>query len=138
MLELKKGVDILTETGGVKSIDEARKLFEEKLAVNLVRAETATLLGLEIVDILARVPDPHLSPVDQVDARSAHRLADLARGRAEDDLPVAHLRLEAEIFAGRRLLARAGDGWTVPPGERPEAGPRASREDHGVEHRCVV
>ncbi|MHC4695953.1 MAG: phosphoenolpyruvate carboxykinase (GTP) [Planctomycetota bacterium] len=31
MLELKKGVDILAEVGGIKSIDEARKLFEEKL-----------------------------------------------------------------------------------------------------------
>ena len=31
MLELKKGLDILTEVGGIKSIDEARKLFQEKL-----------------------------------------------------------------------------------------------------------
>ena len=38
MLELKKGVDILTEVGGIKSIDEARKLFEEKLdAENLAK-----------------------------------------------------------------------------------------------------
>ncbi len=31
MLELKNGVDILTEVGGIRSIDEARKLFQEKL-----------------------------------------------------------------------------------------------------------
>ncbi len=31
MLELKKGVDILTEVGGIKSIDDARKLFQEQL-----------------------------------------------------------------------------------------------------------
>jgi phosphoenolpyruvate carboxykinase (GTP) len=31
MLELKKGVDILSEVGGIKSIDEARKLFQGKL-----------------------------------------------------------------------------------------------------------
>ncbi|MCK4873738.1 MAG: phosphoenolpyruvate carboxykinase (GTP) [Phycisphaerales bacterium] len=31
MLELEKGVDILTEVGGITSIDAARKLFQEKL-----------------------------------------------------------------------------------------------------------
>jgi phosphoenolpyruvate carboxykinase (GTP) len=31
MLELKKGVDILAEVGGIKTIDAARKLFKEKL-----------------------------------------------------------------------------------------------------------
>ena len=31
MLNLKKGVDILTEVGGVKTIDEARTIFKEKL-----------------------------------------------------------------------------------------------------------
>ena len=31
MLELKKGVDILAEVGGIKTIDAARKLFQEKL-----------------------------------------------------------------------------------------------------------
>ena len=31
MLELKKGVDILTEVGGIRSIDEAWKLFRGKL-----------------------------------------------------------------------------------------------------------
>jgi phosphoenolpyruvate carboxykinase (GTP) len=31
MLELKKGVDILSHVGGVKSIDEARKIFQDKL-----------------------------------------------------------------------------------------------------------
>ncbi len=31
MLELKKGVDILSDVGGIKSIDEARNLFKEKL-----------------------------------------------------------------------------------------------------------
>jgi phosphoenolpyruvate carboxykinase (GTP) len=31
MLELKKGVDIITEVGGVRSIGEARKLFDDKL-----------------------------------------------------------------------------------------------------------
>jgi phosphoenolpyruvate carboxykinase (GTP) len=31
MLELKKGVDILTEVGGIRQIDEAKKLFQEKL-----------------------------------------------------------------------------------------------------------
>jgi len=38
MLELKKGVDILAVVGGVKSIDEARALLEEKLdAENLAK-----------------------------------------------------------------------------------------------------
>jgi phosphoenolpyruvate carboxykinase (GTP) len=31
MLELKKGVDILSHVGGVKSIDEAREIFQDKL-----------------------------------------------------------------------------------------------------------
>ena len=31
MLELKKGVDILTELGGIKSIDDARKLLQDNL-----------------------------------------------------------------------------------------------------------
>jgi len=31
MLELKKGIDILQEVGGITSIDDARKLFEEQL-----------------------------------------------------------------------------------------------------------
>ena len=31
MLELKKGIDILAEAGGVKTIDEARAIFQEKL-----------------------------------------------------------------------------------------------------------
>ena len=31
MLELKKGVDILSHVGGVKSIGEARKIFQDKL-----------------------------------------------------------------------------------------------------------
>ena len=40
MLELKKGVDILAEAGGVKSIDEARKIFRDKLdATHLARLE---------------------------------------------------------------------------------------------------
>ena len=30
MLELKKGVDILAKTGGVTSIDDAKKIFEKK------------------------------------------------------------------------------------------------------------
>jgi phosphoenolpyruvate carboxykinase (GTP) len=38
MLEMKKGADILAATGGVTSIDEARKIFEEKLdAENLAK-----------------------------------------------------------------------------------------------------
>ena len=38
MLEMKKGVDILAKTGGVTSIDEARKIFEQKLdAENLAK-----------------------------------------------------------------------------------------------------
>jgi hypothetical protein len=38
MLEMKKGVDILAKTGGVTSIDEARKIFEGKLdADNLAK-----------------------------------------------------------------------------------------------------
>ena len=38
MLELRKGVDILTEVGGIKSIGEARKLFEKALdAENLAK-----------------------------------------------------------------------------------------------------
>jgi phosphoenolpyruvate carboxykinase (GTP) len=40
MLELKKGVDILAHCGGVKSINEARKIFKEKLnAEHLARIE---------------------------------------------------------------------------------------------------
>ena len=31
MLELKKGVDILSHAGGIESVDQARELFEEKL-----------------------------------------------------------------------------------------------------------
>ena len=31
MLELKKGVDILSHVGGVKSIGDARKIFQDKL-----------------------------------------------------------------------------------------------------------
>ena len=31
MLKLKQGIDILTDVGGIKSIEEARKLFEAKL-----------------------------------------------------------------------------------------------------------
>ena len=31
MLELKKGVDILSHVGGVASIDEAREIFEDKM-----------------------------------------------------------------------------------------------------------
>jgi len=38
MLELKKGVDILAAVGGIKTIDEARQLLEEKLdAQNLAK-----------------------------------------------------------------------------------------------------
>jgi phosphoenolpyruvate carboxykinase (GTP) len=40
MLELNKGVDILAEIGGVRSIDQARKLFQEKLD-----ADNAAKLG---------------------------------------------------------------------------------------------
>ncbi len=41
MLELKKGVDILSDIGGVKTIEEAKKLFEAKLdAVNLAKLGT--------------------------------------------------------------------------------------------------
>jgi phosphoenolpyruvate carboxykinase (GTP) len=49
MLELKKGVDILAHTGGIKSIDEARKIFEEKLdgenlaKLNKIKTEEALL-----------------------------------------------------------------------------------------------
>jgi phosphoenolpyruvate carboxykinase (GTP) len=40
MLELGKGVDILTEVGGIKSIDEARAVFQEKLdETHLARLE---------------------------------------------------------------------------------------------------
>jgi phosphoenolpyruvate carboxykinase (GTP) len=40
MLELKKGVDILAEVGGVQSIDEAREIFQDKLdAENLAKLE---------------------------------------------------------------------------------------------------
>ncbi len=38
MLEMKKGVDILSDVGGVKSIDDARKVFESNLdAANLAK-----------------------------------------------------------------------------------------------------
>lgn len=49
MLELKRGVDILTEVGGIKTIDEARKLFKEKLdekhlaRLNKIKTEDALL-----------------------------------------------------------------------------------------------
>jgi phosphoenolpyruvate carboxykinase (GTP) len=40
MLKLKAGVDILSNVGGVKTIDEARKIFEEKLdPTNLAKLE---------------------------------------------------------------------------------------------------
>ena len=31
MLELKKGIDILSEIGGIKTIDQAKSLFNDKL-----------------------------------------------------------------------------------------------------------
>lgn len=31
MLELKKGIDILSEIGGVKSADQATSIFKEKM-----------------------------------------------------------------------------------------------------------
>ncbi len=41
LLELKKGVDILSDIGAVVSMDEARKLFEEKCdAENLAKINT--------------------------------------------------------------------------------------------------
>jgi len=49
MLELRKGVDILTEVGGIKSIEEARKLFEKTLdaenlaKLNKIKTEDALL-----------------------------------------------------------------------------------------------
>lgn len=49
LLELKKGVDILSDIGAVKSIDEARKLFEEKCddenlaKINKIKNEEALL-----------------------------------------------------------------------------------------------
>ena len=40
MLKLKNGVDILSEVGGIQTIDEARKLFAEKLdAESLAKLE---------------------------------------------------------------------------------------------------
>jgi phosphoenolpyruvate carboxykinase (GTP) len=49
MLEMKKGVDILAQTGGIKSIDDAKKLFDEKLdaenlaKLNKIKTEEALL-----------------------------------------------------------------------------------------------
>ena len=49
LLELKKGVDILSDIGGITSIDEARKLFKEKCdeenlaKVNTIKNEEALL-----------------------------------------------------------------------------------------------
>ncbi len=49
LLELKKGVDILSGIGGVKSMDEVRKIFEEKCdgenlsKINTIRNEEALL-----------------------------------------------------------------------------------------------
>ncbi len=49
MLKLKEGVDILADLGGVKSIDDARKLFEQKLdsenleKLNRIKTEDALL-----------------------------------------------------------------------------------------------
>lgn len=49
MLELKKGVDILAEIGGIKTIDAARKLFQEKLdkdhlaKLNKIKTEDALI-----------------------------------------------------------------------------------------------
>ena len=41
MLELKKGVDILAEAGGIRTLDEAQALFERKLdAENLAKLST--------------------------------------------------------------------------------------------------
>ena len=38
MLEMKKGVDILSDVGGLKTIDEARKVFEANLdSANLAK-----------------------------------------------------------------------------------------------------
>ena len=43
MLELKKGVDILGDLGGVKSVDEARNVFRETMdAENLAKIEKIT------------------------------------------------------------------------------------------------
>ena len=49
MLELKKGIDILAEVGGVKTIDEAKKIFADKIddenlaKLNKIRTEDALL-----------------------------------------------------------------------------------------------
>lgn len=49
MLKLKQGIDILAEVGGVKSIEEARKIFNEKLdgenlaKLNKIKTEEAQL-----------------------------------------------------------------------------------------------
>ena len=43
MLELKKGVDILAEVGGIRTLDEAQALFARKLdAENLAKLSTIT------------------------------------------------------------------------------------------------
>ena len=51
MLELKKGVDILTEVGGVKTIDEARAV----LAANLDEANLAKLAPITNEDALVKI-----------------------------------------------------------------------------------
>ena len=45
MLKLKNGVDILSHVGGIKSIDEARKLFQEKLDNTHLARRTGTPFG---------------------------------------------------------------------------------------------
>ena len=58
MLELKAGADILTEVGGIKSIVEARKIFQDKLdADNLAKLDkikTSFSLPKGEVDLLVR------------------------------------------------------------------------------------
>ena len=49
MLELKKGVDILAEVGGVRTLDEAQTLFAHKLDPENL-AKLSTIHNVEQID----------------------------------------------------------------------------------------
>ena len=53
MLELKKGVDILTEVGGVRSISDARALFDSALDT-ATRAKLASIRNEEALLRIAK------------------------------------------------------------------------------------
>jgi phosphoenolpyruvate carboxykinase (GTP) len=84
MLELRKGVDILSEVGGIKSIDEARKLFETALdAENLaklskIKTEEA-LLKIANAISLCKPDAVFISTGSKADMEATRKMA-LAKG----------------------------------------------------------